>query len=152
MRKCVDGPSSGSRLNEAPMVEYRVNARRLDAHGSVASCKDATVSLDTDVNGRPDAFNPAELFLAAIAACMIKGIERVTPMLKFDIRGVEVHLRGVRQDSPPKMTSIDCELIVDTDEDDHRLDLLHQNVRKYGTISNTVATATRLQGAIRRKI
>jgi uncharacterized OsmC-like protein len=86
------------------------------------SCKDATVSLDTDVNGRQDAFNPAELFLAAIAACMIKGIERV--MLKFDIRGVEVHLRGVRQDSPPKMTSIDYELIVDTDEDDHRFDLL----------------------------
>ena len=134
------------------MLEHRVNARRIDAHGSVASCKDATVSLDTDVNGRQDAFNPAELFLAAIAACLIKGIERVTPMLKFNIRGVEVHLRGVRQDSPPKMTSIDCELIVDTDEDDHRLDLLHQNVRKYGTISNTVATATRLQGAIRRKI
>ena len=134
------------------MLEYRVNARRIDAHGSVASCKDATVSLDTDVNGRQDAFNPAELFLAAIAACLIKGIERVTPMLKFNIRGVEVHLRGVRQDSPPKMTSIDYELIVDTDEDDHRLDLLHQNVRKYGTISNTVATATRLQGAIRRKI
>jgi len=82
---------------------------------------------------------------------MIKGIERVTPMLKFDIRGVEVHLRGVRQDRSPKMTSIDYELIVDTDEDDHRLELLHQNVRKYGTISNTVATATRLRGVIRRK-
>ena len=134
------------------MLEYRVNARRLDADGSVASCKDATVSLDTDVNGRQDAFNPAEVFLAAIAACMIKGIERVMPVLNFDLRGVEVHLRGIRQDSPPKMTSIDYELIVDTDENDHRLDLLHQNVRKCGTISNTVTTATRLQGVIRRNI
>ena len=134
------------------MLEYRVNARRLDADGSVASCKDTTVSLDTDVNGRQDAFNPAEAFLTALPACMIRGIERVTPVLNFDLRGVEVHLRGIRQDSSPKMTSIDYELIVDTDENDHRLDLLHQNVRKYGTISNTVATATRLQGAIRRKI
>ncbi|HVV33095.1 MAG TPA: hypothetical protein VHC73_07705 [Vitreimonas sp.] len=33
---------------------------------------------------------------------MIKGIERVTPMIKFDMRGVEVKLHGVRQDSPPK--------------------------------------------------
>ncbi len=33
--------------------------------------------------GRPDAFNPAELFLAALAACMIKGIERAIPMLNF---------------------------------------------------------------------
>ncbi len=107
------------------MLEYRVIARRVDAHRSVALCKDAEVVLDTDVAGRLDAFNPAELFLAAIAACMIKGIERVTPMLKFDLRGVEVTLHGVRQDSPPKMVSVDYELIVDTAEDDRRLELLH---------------------------
>lgn len=83
---------------------------------------------------------------------MIKGIERVTPMLQFDLRGVEIHLNGVRQDSPPKMVSVDYELIVDTDEDDRRLDLLHQNVRKYGTISNTVAAATELKGVIKRKV
>ena len=81
---------AGSRPEMEPMLEYRVGARRIDAHGSVASTKDAEIVLDTDINGRPDAFNPAELFLAAIAACMIKGIERVTPMLKFDLRGVEV--------------------------------------------------------------
>jgi uncharacterized OsmC-like protein len=63
------------------MLEYRVSAKRIDSHGSEAATKSATVTLDTDVSGRPDAFNPAELFLAAIAACMIKGIERVTPML-----------------------------------------------------------------------
>ena len=134
------------------MLEYRVSARRIDAHGSAATTKDAEVILDTDINGRPDAFNPAELFLAAIAACMIKGIERVTPMLHFELRGVEIHLHCVRQDSPPKMISIDYELIVDTDEDDRRLDLLHQNVRKYATISNTVAAATKLEGVIKRKI
>ncbi len=142
----------GWRPEMAPLLEYRVSARRVDGHGSVATTKEAEVILDTDINGRPDAFNPAELFLAAIAACMIKGIERVTPMLQFDLRGVEIHLYGVRQDSPPKMVSVDYELIVDTDEDDRRLDLLHHNVRKYGTISNTVAAATKLEGVIKRKV
>jgi uncharacterized OsmC-like protein len=132
------------------MLEYKVTARRTDAHGSLAHCKDAELILDTDVSGRPDAFNPAELLLAAVAACMIKGIERVTPMLNFKHRGVEVKLHGVRQDSPPLMVSIDYELIVDTDEDDHRLELLHTNVRKFGTISNTVAAATKLEGRIVR--
>lgn len=132
------------------MLEYKVSAKRVDAHGSLARCKDAEIVLDTDVGGRPDAFNPAELLLAAVAACMIKGIERVTPMLKFNHRGVEVKLHGVRQDSPPMMVSIDYELIVDTDEDDHRLELLHTNVRKFGTISNTVAAATKLEGRIVR--
>jgi uncharacterized OsmC-like protein len=133
-----------------PMLEYRVSARRIDAHGSVASTKEAEVLLDTDINGRPDAFNPAELFLAAIAACMIKGIERVAPIIQFQFRGIEVRLHGVRQDSPPFMSSITYDLVVDTDEDDRRLDLLHQNVRKYGTISNTVAAATKLEGKIVR--
>lgn len=72
-------------------------------------------------------------------------------MLTFDLRGVEVKLHGVRQDNPPKMVSIDYELIVDSDENDHRLELLHTNVRKYGTISNTVAEAAKLEGVIRRK-
>ena len=132
------------------MLEYRVKARRVDALGSVATTKAAEIVLDTALDGRPDAFNPAELFLAAIAACMIKGIERVTPILDFKLRGVEVHLHAVRQDSPPKIVSVDYELIVDTDENDRRLELLHINVRKYGTISNTVAAATKLEGVIRR--
>jgi uncharacterized OsmC-like protein len=133
------------------MLEYAVEARRLDAHGSEATTKDATIVLDTDVAGRPDAFNPAELLLAAVAACMIKGIERVTPLLHFELAGVEVKLRGVRQDSPPKMISIDYELIVDTQESDQRLELLHTNVRKYGTISNTVGAALALSGRIVRR-
>lgn len=133
------------------MLEYTVNARRLDAHGSEANTKDATITFDTDIKGRADAFNPAELFLAAIAACMIKGIERVTPMLQFDLRGVEVKLHGIRQDSPPKIISVDYELVVDTDETDQRLELLHKNVQKYGTIYNTAAAATALSGRITRR-
>ncbi|MEX0693780.1 MAG: OsmC family protein [Rhodospirillales bacterium] len=133
------------------MLEYSVQARRIDDHGSLATTKRAEITLDTDMEGREDAFNPAELFLASVAACVIKGIERVTPMLQFELRGVEVKLHGVRQDNPPKLVSIDYEIIVDTDEDDRRLDLLHKNVRKFGTISNTVAAATKLEGTIRRK-
>jgi uncharacterized OsmC-like protein len=133
------------------LLTYDVTARRVDSHGSLSKTKDAEIALDTDLAGRRDAFNPAELLLAAVAACMIKGIERVTPMIQFDLRGVEVNLRGVRQDSPPKIVAINYELIIDTEETDQRLDLLHKNVRKYGTISNTVAEATKLDGVIRRK-
>jgi uncharacterized OsmC-like protein len=133
------------------VLEYNVTALRIDSHGSVANCKQAEIVLDTDVAGRTDAFNPAELFLAAISACMIKGIERVMPMIRFELRGVEVKLHAVRQDAPPRIISVDYELIVDTDETDQRLELLHTNVQKYGTIFNTVAGATALSGTIRRK-
>lgn len=134
------------------MLNYTVNARRVDAHGSVATCKSASLVIDTDLSGRVDAFNPAELFLASIAACMLKGIERVVPMIKFDLRGVEARLTGVRQDAPPKIVSVSYELIVDSGESEQRLELLHTNVRKYGTIFNTVAAATNVAGTLRRKV
>ncbi len=133
------------------LLEYRVAAHRIDANGSLAQTKRAEIKLDTALAGREDAFNPAELFLAAIAACMIKGIERVTPMISFQLRGVEISLHAVRQDAPPKIVSVDYELVIDTDETERRLELLHTNVRKFGTISNTVALATRLEGRISRK-
>ncbi len=138
-------------MNEAPQkMTFSVDTRRVDAHGSVAHCKQASIALDTDMQGRADAFNPAELLLAALSACMIKGIERVTPILTFRLRGLEVRMNGVRRDVPPGMESITYEIIVDTDESDHRLALLHENVKKFGTVFNTVAPGTALSGTIRR--
>ncbi|EIL93049.1 OsmC family protein [Rhodanobacter spathiphylli] len=134
----------------AGKLSFQVLAHRTDAHGSVARCKHAELSLDTDLAGRLDAFNPAELLLAALSACMIKSIERVTPILKFQWRGVEVRVHGVRQDVPPRLESIDYEILVDSDESEQRLALLHDNVRKFGTVFNTVAPGTRLSGVLRR--
>ncbi len=131
-------------------LEYTVTAERVDAHGSVARCKSAAVTLDTDLAGRADAFNPAELLLGALAACILKGIERITPMLLFQLRGVAVQVHGVRRDVPPKLERIDYDIQVDTDESDARLALLHENVKKYGTVFNTVAPGTELRGVLRR--
>jgi uncharacterized OsmC-like protein len=133
------------------MLTYDVTAERVDSHGSLAHTKQARIALDTDLEGRLDAFNPAELFLASIAACMIKSIERVTPILHFDLRGVAVSLHGGRQDKPPKIVTVTYILTVDTDESEQRLELLHKNVRQFGTISSTVAEVVNLTGEIRKK-
>lgn len=132
------------------MLEYEVFAQRLSAQGSVATTKCAEVVLDTNLDGREDAFNPAELLLAALSACMLKGIERVTPMLKFEFRGVAVRIHGWRQDAPPKMARIEYTVWVDSDEPDRRLELLHENLKKYGTVFNTVSAGCELTGTLRR--
>ena len=71
----------------AHKMTFHVEARRLDAHGSLARCKSAEIALDTDLAGNPDSLNPAELLLAANG--------KHTP-----------------------------EIVVDTDEPDHKLELL----------------------------
>jgi uncharacterized OsmC-like protein len=129
-------------------MTFTVSAFRQDEHGSVAQCKDAKLIIDTDLQGRRDAFNPAELLMAALAACMLKGIERVMPILEFKLRHIEIELTGVRQDVPPKMESISYVIKVDSDESEHRLALLHDNVKKYGTVFNTLAEGTTISGQL----
>lgn len=141
----MDAPSLPGKM------AFDVVSLRLSAHASEARCKDARITLDTDLGGSREAFNPAELLLAAVSACMIKGIERVAPMLNFALRGVEVRIHGVRQDVPPRLESIRYEIVVDSDEDDRRLALLHENLRKFGTVFNTVAAGTDLSGTLRRR-
>jgi len=63
-----------------------------------------------------------------------------------------VRVDGVRQDVPPKMESITYEIIVDSDESEKRLELLHDNVKKYGTVFNTILPGTQLGGSLRRKV
>lgn len=134
------------------MFEYEVSAKRIDAHGSLAECKLAKLIIDTDVKGRADAFNPAELLLASVAACILKNMQRVAPMIHLEYRDVTVKVYGIRQDSPPKMSSIEYEIIVDTDDNDRKLSLMHDNIKKYGTVYNTLATGTKLKGVLKRLI
>ncbi len=138
-------------MSNTSKMTFHVESRRIDGHYSTSNCKKAEITLDTDLAGNPEAFNPAELLLAALSACMIKGIERVTPILKFLLQNVVVHIHGVRQDVQPKIESIDYEIVVDFNESEQRLELLHENVRRYGTVFNTVAPGTVLSGVLRRR-
>jgi uncharacterized OsmC-like protein len=75
----------------------------------------------------------------------------VTPLLAIQIEGAEVQLEAFRQDSPPKLTLIRYHITVDSAETDQRLDLLHRNILKYGTISNTLTGAVPLEGTLVRR-
>lgn len=136
---------------QKPKMTFDVRSEWISHTTSVSFCKNAKIDLDTNMEGNPDAFNPAELLMAALSACMIKGMERVAPILKFNFTGVEVKLHGIRQDVPPKMESIAYEIIVDTEEEDSRLELFHKNIKQYGTVFNTVGPGTNMTGTIRRK-
>ena len=132
------------------MLTYQVNLRRLDAHGGEARCKAARLAVDSDPAGRPDAFNPAELLLAALGACMLKNIERVAPILKFRFDSVQLTVDGERQDSPPRMRQIRYRIVVATDESEQRLALLHRNLTEFGTVFNTLAAGVPIDGDIER--
>jgi uncharacterized OsmC-like protein len=91
---------------------------------------------------------PADLLAAALAACILKNVERFSKILRFDYRRATIDVAVEREEPPPRIVRARYRLQVETDESDARLELLHRNIRKFGTITNTIAAAADLQGEI----
>ncbi|MEX2279141.1 MAG: OsmC family protein [Acidimicrobiia bacterium] len=89
---------------------------------------------------------PAELLCAALASCLLKNIERFSETLPFAYEVASIEVSAERQDVPPMMTRMTYRIEIATEEPDRRVDLLHRNIRKFGTITNTLAAACDLSG------
>jgi uncharacterized OsmC-like protein len=91
---------------------------------------------------------PVELLLASFSACVLKNVERFGELLPFTWRDALIEVHAERQESPPRVIRIQYLLTIDTDEPLHRVELLHQNIVKHGTIFNTLASACPVEGTV----
>lgn len=135
-------------MPDSNMMTFQVQAKRLDSAGSLVHSKQAELVIDTGMAGRLDALNPVELLLAALAACLIKGIERVAGTLGIEYHSVDVSLTAHRPVDEARIEDITYLVRIGTSADQAKLDLLHKNLMKFGTIYNTVKTGTQLTGEV----
>lgn len=91
---------------------------------------------------------PADLLASAFAACLLTNVERASQLLPFRHTGAEVDVAGHRQDTPPRFTRIEYEVRVVTDEPARRVELLHENLRRFGTVDNTLAAVCDVRGTV----
>jgi uncharacterized OsmC-like protein len=132
------------------MMNFELTARRLSNTTSEAHSKEVTLEIDSGINPRPDALSPMELLLAAQAACFLKGIERTAPTLNFEFTGVNVKLHATRPVLESRIEQIRYLIEIETGESDDRLELMHKNLKKHGTIYNTISAGTKLHGKLVR--
>jgi uncharacterized OsmC-like protein len=133
------------------MLSFNLEAKRNDSSGSLVTAKSVELTIDTSLAGRPDALNPVELLLASQAACFIKGIERLAPTLEFDFRGVQVFLEADGPENEARIAQIRYRVLIETDESDQRIALMHKNLQKQGPIYNTLSAGTELVGSVTRE-
>lgn len=127
---------------------YRVRGvSRPGGHGKI-QCNATEVKADTGSISDGNRPGPADLLCAALAACLLKNVERYSELLPFHYEVATVTVEAERRDSPPALTRMHYRLELVTDEPAHRIELLHRNVRKFGTITNTLAAALELTGEV----
>ncbi len=135
---------------EKTMLEYQIKAQSKAGGKAIVIANKTEISFEASA-GRDEALpNPAELLLTALAACILKNVERYAGILHFSYRTAQISIKAQRSDRPPMMQKIDYVLEIDTDIDDRKLQLWHKNIIKFGTISNTLARATELNGMIKK--
>jgi uncharacterized OsmC-like protein len=131
-------------------LSFEIAAKRLDDRSSQITAQDVELVIDSGVEPRPDALSPIELLLAAQAACFLKGIERLSPTLNFRFSDVRVRLEAIRPLNEAKIESLKYLIEIATDESDERLALMHKNLKKHGTIYNTISHGTHMAGELVR--
>jgi uncharacterized OsmC-like protein/tellurite resistance-related uncharacterized protein len=127
---------------------YRVAAVTNGDGSSTISTKRRSIDVDSSPLQGEELPGPADLLTAALAACVLKNVARFGETLRFDWREARIEVEAERQDTPPKITRLHYRLELDTDEPDHRVELLHRNITKHGTITNTLAAACDVTGEI----
>ncbi|RLD67863.1 MAG: OsmC family peroxiredoxin [Bacteroidetes bacterium] len=130
------------------MLEYQISATVQQGGQAKATANNSEITFDA-TSGRHDFLpNPAELLLTSLSACILKNVQRYSEILKIPYRSARIVVQGKRNDSPPFMSEINYQLEIDTDADERKLQIWHKNILKFGTITNTLAKASKLEGTI----
>lgn len=129
---------------------YSITASQVEKAVSKALFPKAAVEFDSAKERNTGLPGPAELLLTSLAACTLKNLERFSEILSFKYDFAEITVEGERQEAPPKFIRFRYVLSIKTNEASARIELLKKNIEKYGTIYNTLAAATPIEGTISR--
>lgn len=136
-------------MTAAPTT-YVVHGRSAPGGAATISAGDQELALDAAwAAEEPSTLpGPADLLASALAACLLKNVERASAMMPFRYERAEVEVRARRQDVPPRFVEFVYEVRVVTDEEQRRVDLLHRNLSQFGTVFNTLAAASDVHGTL----
>jgi len=130
------------------MLNYTIKAKSIKGGEAFSDVNKGVIQFDASTERKDGLANPAELLLTSLAACMLKNVERFSKILKYEYETASIEVEGKRNDAPPFISEITYSLIITSEMEVRTLTLLHKNLLKFGTITNTLAKATKLNGTI----
>ena len=133
---------------EAEVTLYRARGENRPGGAATINSHASRIMFDGSAETGELLPGPADLLAAALAACILKNVERFAGILAFSYRQAQIEVEVERAEPPPRIVRAHYTLTIATDEPGRRLDLLHRNILRFGTITNTLAAACELSGTI----
>ena len=129
-------------------MKYSVKAKSTSKQKAEINIKESDIGFGITPETAETLPSPAELFLGAFSACMLKNVERFSIMMKFNYSRAEVDVTSTRLEKPPRMDLIQYELRIFSSDEKLNAALLKKNIEKFGTIYNTVKLSSEINGEI----
>lgn len=129
-------------------MNYQIKASSVSNQDAVIHIKQSEIDFGTMAQTAETLPNPAELFLGAFAACMLKNVERFSTIMKFTYSKAILDVHATRLENPPRMDNITYQLTIYSHGANLNIALLQKNIEKFGTIYNTVKVSCAISGTI----
>ena len=133
---------------QAVTTTYTATAVTHAGGAAVARARTSEIAFDGTAKSGDALPGPADLLCTALAACILKNVERFSHILPFRYESASVEVTAERQEPPPRIVRMHYRLRVVTDEPANRLAMLHKNIKLFGTITNTLGAACEVSGDI----
>lgn len=137
-------------MKEKELLNYQITASSISSQDAVMHIKQSDIDFGTTPKTEDELPSPAELYLGAFSACMLKNVERFSKMMRFSYTKTTVEVNATRLENPPRMDNIDYKLTIYSNDPKLNKDLLKRNIEKFGTIYNTVKLACSITGSIEK--
>lgn len=135
-------------MKEKELLKYKITASSISNQDATIHIKQSEIDFGTTPEATETLPSPAELYLGAFSACMLKNVERFSGMMHFTYSKATVEVNATRLENPPRMDQIDYKLTIYTNDAKLNTELLKKNIEKFGTIYNTVKLSCSITGSI----
>lgn len=130
-------------------MNYHIKASSISNEDAQIQVKESNINFGTTSKTAAVLPNPAELFLGAFAACILKNVERFSAMMKFSYTKASIEVNATRLEKPPRMENVNYILTIYSNDKKLNSELLQKNIEKFGTIFNTVKQSCEITGTIK---
>jgi len=131
-------------------MKYSIKSSSISKNDGSTDIKQTKITFGTTPKSEDILANPAELFLASFAACILKNVERFSGLMKFEYSNAELTVTATRKEKPPRIGEINYELNIYSQDNKLNINLLKKNIEKFGTIFNTVKSGCTITGEIKK--
>lgn len=132
------------------VMTYEVDAHvvRPGVSKAMIAGKSGVVEFDSSAGQSPELPGPADLLVTAFAACALKNVERMSKLQGFSYSGASIKVVAEREEQPPRIARITYTITIETEEPPRKMELLHRNIARQGTIYNTLASTCEVTGQL----